>query len=600
MSEITSSSVVKPERKFGFYFWMDNFARPYWLLVVALFIAFVAGHSPQPLGAASHCLLAFFVGCALWLERQARRINVSKDQDLRLLNFSAVLTGVTHLLIGFSYVVFNKNDVLALTILTLMNLFCLAATISLNSRPVLWVSIAAATAVTCLAEVMFGHSMANLTIAAATLIGLAIQGNQLRDLHLRRLAHDRQQSANFDLIHQLETERLRSDELRLKAEEASRAKTRFMAAASHDLRQPLAALSLYAESLNHVARGTSTKEIAVQIDLSVGHLEKMFNALLDLSKLDAGVVQADIQRLPLQEIMPRIDREFRDHAHRKGLQFECHGPDIWLDTDPILFERIIRNLTENALRYTKTGSVNIQWREHQGQVIIEIRDTGVGIAPSERDRIFDEYYQIERTSRDRSAGLGIGLAIVRRLAQLLGFDVVLESAMGAGSCFRFIGKCAARPLIEAVEQTSEAHQSRQDLKGLRLLVIDDDPQIRQAAQLFFEIEQAHVQVAANHMQAMQAFAGEGADLVIADYRLGDGESGLDVLNALRMRQPSLPAMIITGDTGPEPLNLVLASGYRIVHKPISGAALVAHVRALLGDARGQSYTAQDRRASYRF
>ncbi len=590
--------------------WLQYFARPYWLVIVSAFIAFVAGHSAQVIGWAGHGLLAFYVGCSFWLEQQAKQ-HQAHAADTLSLRLSASLTALVHLSVGLLYVVANSNVALALTTLSLMSLFSLAATLSLNSMPNLWAGIATATAVTCLVVLAQSSSNTNQTVAAASLIALAIQGNQLRDLHLRKVAHDKQQAANQDLIAQLETERERSDQLRELAEAASKAKTRFMAAASHDLRQPLTALSLYAESLNQVARGAATKELASHIDTSVGHLEKLFNALLDLSKLDAGVVLADSQRFALQEFIPRIDREFRDHAARKGLSFECHGPDIWIDSDIILFERIIRNLLENAIRYTKKGYVHIQWREVRGQFILDITDSGVGIAQSERVRIFDEYYQIEKPGRDRSAGLGIGLAIVRRLADLLQFDIVVESVPGVGSTFRIIGKLGSRPILEPSEPPSAQRHSDLSLKGLRLLVVDDDPQIRHAAKFVFELEQVKVQLAANHSEAMQAFEGEGPELVIADFRLGDGESGLDVLNALRKRQPSLPAMIITGDTGPEPLALVLASGYRIVHKPMSGPQLLGHARALLGEnqgyksdprhnALGAPFGVQERRHPYRF
>jgi signal transduction histidine kinase/FixJ family two-component response regulator len=589
--------------------WLNLIHRPLWLLIVALFIAFVAGHASHSWGLPGRLFLAVYVGCALWLEQQAQKLDGAQPVNSLALRLSALACGLSHLLVGFGYVVLNNHEPTALIILTLMTLFSLAATLSLNPRPLLWIPNAAATAITCLSVISLPNWAPIQTLAATTLIGLAIQGNQLRDLHLRRVAHNKQQAANNELIEQLEAERALSDKLRFIAEDASRAKTRFMAAASHDLRQPLTALALYAESLNQVARGTTTKELAHHIDTSVGHLEKLFNALLDLSKLDAGVVQADFQRFAIQELMPRIDKDLRESALRKGLRFECLGPDIWIDSDPILFERIIRNLAENAVRYTKTGEVRIEWREAAGgQIVIDISDTGVGIAESERDKIFDEYYQIEKPGRDRSAGLGIGLAIVRRLSDLLKFDIVLQSRLNVGSVFRLIGKTVPRPNIAPFDIPIAAPGSELSLKGLRLLVLDDDPDIRQAAQFVFELEQAQVQVAANHAQAMQAFAGEGPELVIADFRLGDGESGLDVLKALRQRQPSLKAMIITGDTGPEPLNQVLGSGYRIVHKPMSGAQLVAHVRALMGagansgmgsdSSSSTALSAQSKRARY--
>jgi signal transduction histidine kinase len=590
---------LQPLRPLLLWRWLKLIQHPYWLVMVALSIAFVAGHAHQPIGYFGHLILAIYVACALQLEHQAKRLNRGEKINPSLFQFSALATGAAQLAVGLVYVVFDQNQALGLTVLTLSALFSLAATLSLNPKPMLWTSIACATAFTCITVIFSGHDTPTQMIAATTLIGLAIQGNQLRDLHLNRVGNAIQQSANAELIEQLETERARADKNRIEAEEASRAKTRFMAAASHDLRQPLTALSLYAASLNQVARGEATKEIAQHIDTSVTHLEKLFNALLDLSKLDAGVVQADSQRFSIQELMPSINKDFRDSARLKGLSFECHGPDLWLETDAILLERILRNLIENAIRYTATGHVHIHWHEIKGQCVIDVTDSGVGIAQEERNKIFDEYYQIEKSGRDRTQGLGVGLAIVRRLADLLRLDLVLESRLGFGSTFRLIGRCAPRVTIEAAEPPVAVHDCAHDLRGLRLLLVDDDIQIRHAAKLLFKLEQVDIQLASNRAQAMEAFPGVGPQLVIADFRLADGESGLDVLNALKQRQPSLHAMIITGDTGPEPLNLVLASGYRIVHKPMSAAQLIAHARALVGDPPGISFAVQDRRATYR-
>lgn len=236
---------------------------------------------------------------------------------------------------------------------------------------------------------------------------------------------------NAKLVGQLTEEKQR-------AEQANRMKSKFFAAASHDLRQPMHALTLFVDVLKNRPHDAQTTQLVGQVDQSVEVLGTMFDALLDISRLDAGVVQPRYENFAIQPLLDRMHAEFSWLATDKGLRFEMANSRVVVHSDPLLLERVLRNLVANAIRYTEVGEVVVACREVPDGLQIEVCDTGIGIAPEHLPHVFEEYYQVGNRHRDRSKGLGLGLAIVKRLEQLLGYRMTLDSTLGAGSRFAFV------------------------------------------------------------------------------------------------------------------------------------------------------------------
>ena len=483
----------------------------------------------------------------------------------------------------------------------LASIWSLSATFTLAAAPITWSLLAVpvwmAVTVLWIAEGSYtGYGAGVASFAAVAMQAWFIKYSN-KKLRLAR----RQARENSDLIQQLESQRAESDRLRLVAEEANLAKTRFLASASHDLRQPLTALTLFSESLSQLAKTKALVQLSGHIDQSVRTLEKLFNSLLDLSKLDAGIIQVINKRFSVTDMLIRLADEYQEQATAKGLFIITKSEDDWIETDPVLFERMLRNLLENALRYTVNGSIRLRCQRRLSKLAIDVTDTGPGIPPSERAKIFDEYYQIANPGRDRTQGLGIGLAIVRRIADLLKCEMSLESNVGEGSTFRIIAVAADRPITLPVTTKPFRYALDGTLNGWRVLVLDDDPEIREAARMLLELQGCQVLLAGTRAECFSRCGAIAPDVVIADYRLADGETGLDVLAALKTRFPHIKGLVLTGDTGPERLREVVNSGYTILHKPISATQLQSHVRQALGLPfnAAEGLSAEQTRAAYR-
>jgi signal transduction histidine kinase len=254
----------------------------------------------------------------------------------------------------------------------------------------------------------------------------------------------RQRLENSALIAQLTEEKLRAELAQRSAEQANRMKSKFFAAASHDLRQPMHALTLFVEVLKNREHDEQAAHLIGQIEFSAEVMGGMFDALLDISRLDAGVIQPHYENFAIQQLLDNMREEFSWLARDKGLRFEVLGSDALVYSDSQLLERILRNLISNAIRYTEHGEVAVICREVAEGLRIQVRDSGIGIAPDHLPYVFEEYYQVGNRQRDRSKGLGLGLAIVKRLDQLLGCQLTLDSTVGEGSCFSFVVPLAQR------------------------------------------------------------------------------------------------------------------------------------------------------------
>ena len=368
----------------------------------------------------------------------------------------------------------------------------------------------------------------------------------------------RLQQATGRLMAQLRTEKSVSDAARLQAEIASRAKTQFFAAASHDLRQPLHALGLFAEALRQRSgHDGPAVELVNSINASVDALEGLFSELLDITRIDSGAVEAKPRDFLLGEVFRRLRHDFEPVAFDKGLGLRFRGARHHAHADPLLVERILRNLVSNALRYTVDGGVLVGARRRGDRLLLQVRDTGVGIAEADRERVFEEFFQAVRgtaPTADQKRGLGLGLAIVRRLAALMQAPLTLASVPGRGSVFTLDLPAADEPPPPPACLPPSKAGSSITLDGRRIVVVEDEPAVRQGLQVLLAGWGAGVAsfdsaAAAAAWAARQAGEEPAPDLLIVDWRLEDGATGIDAIEALRRGfGRRIPAIVVTGST----------------------------------------------------
>jgi len=369
------------------------------------------------------------------------------------------------------------------------------------------------------------------------------------------------------------------------AERANHAKSRFFAAASHDLRQPLHALSLFVAALKSRNHQTEAQTLIDNIEASTAAMELLFNALLDISRLDAGTIEVHRVHFPLQKMLDDLDKQFSALAAEKQLRLRFRPCDVTLYSDPLLLERILGNLIANAIRYTDDGGVLIACQRRGRMVRIRVVDTGRGIPPDQQESVFHEFVQLHNTARDRSKGLGLGLAIVSRLGRLLGHRVDLRSRPGHGSVFSIDVPCGDAQLIQPPTAASAPEQIPDD--ALVLLVDDESAILRGMAELFdnwhIDLVTAHSAEEAEHWLAS---VGRMPDVIVSDYRLPDDTDGIEVIARLRQKfGQAIPAIVVTGDTAPDTILRISRAGFPLLHKPLRPAKLRALLTHLIQQAR---------------
>jgi two-component system, sensor histidine kinase len=380
---------------------------------------------------------------------------------------------------------------------------------------------------------------------------------------------------NEDLIARLRGEKLI-------AEEASAAKSRFLAAASHDLRQPVHALTLFVAALRPRVTDSEANRLLDHIDSSVQAMGSLFNGLLDISRLDAGVVEVNARTFALQPMLERICRDHAGDAQAKKIELRLRPTLAVVFSDPLLIERVVRNIVANAIAYTDSGRVLVGCRGRGKSTRVEVWDTGRGIPESEQAQIFKEFYQVSNPERDRSKGVGLGLAIVRRLTMLLGHPLEVRSAQNRGSMFALelpqsdAAISAATPVAEEGVELSAS--------GL-ILVVDDEATIQMAMKSLLEGWgfKAIVAGSCDEMLGQLANCPDRPALMICDYRLRAHEDGINVIERLRAEynDDEIPGMLITGDTAPDRLKEAQDSGLLLLHKPVSNGRLRAAITHLV-------------------
>jgi signal transduction histidine kinase/CheY-like chemotaxis protein len=367
---------------------------------------------------------------------------------------------------------------------------------------------------------------------------------------------------------------------------ANLAKSRFLAAASHDLRQPLHALGLFLAQLRAEADRDEQRRLLGRIDAAVCAMNELFNALLDISRLDAGVLALNLAEFPLQRMFERIEATFSGTAQEKGLQLRVVRSSAWVCSDFILLERVLLNLVSNAIRYTRKGGIVVGCRHRGGQLRIDVCDSGIGIPEDQRKNIFSEFYQLAGPGRDgHRGGLGLGLAIVERLGHLLDHPIALASRVGHGSRFSVTVPAVAARAVSTPSVTPDS--GFDPLSGKLIVIIDDDELVLDGMRGVLKGWGCRVRASTSADAALAALADipRPPDLIISDYQLKNGSTGIEAIEGLRHALGAgIPAFLVSGDTAPERLRDASASGYQLLHKPVSPMTLRALVSRLLQDA----------------
>lgn len=357
------------------------------------------------------------------------------------------------------------------------------------------------------------------------------------------------------------------------AEAANVAKSRFLAAASHDLRQPLQASNLFISALGRTPLNEDQKKIAHNLGLATKALGELLDALLDISKLDAGVVTPQLAPVEIYEIFQRIESEFASLALEKDLRFKLFFPSrpLIFETDLGLLMGLLRNLVGNAIRYTEWGGVLVGTRMRRGQLVIQVWDTGIGIREDQLPRIYDEFYQVDNPQRDRGRGLGLGLSIVRRMADLLGYGLSCQSRYGRGTAFEISIPLVSGQRLEPARL--EAAAPRQEdfgvLKGCLCVLVEDDPLVAGALEAWLGSHDISLRYFPDGESALADPVIARADFFVTDFRMPGELNGIELLNTVR-RQLGRPirAVIVTGDTSREQIDAFAAAGWPVLHKPI--------------------------------
>ena len=387
---------------------------------------------------------------------------------------------------------------------------------------------------------------------------------------------------NLDLAERLEAEKALASAAREEAERANQAKSRFLAAASHDLRQPIHALGLFLEALSY-SRLDDVQRQGLENARAAGVASAdMLNTLLDFSRIEAGVVRPKPVPFELQKLLHKLEQELAPQADAKALIYRSRDTRQVVVCDPTLLELVLRNLISNSIRYTERGGLLVACRRRGRRGVIEVFDTGIGIAPEQQREVFREFHQLGNPERDRRKGLGLGLAIAEGLARSMGHRLSLVSCLGRGSVFRIEVPLGLQPLpLGDLEQPPFAEPHSASLQGKRVLVIDDDESVRLAMRNLLSnwgCDCRAVECLADVFALDWTLAPQA---IICDYRLRERQNGAEVISLLRTHYDSdVPALLVTGDTAPERLREAEASGIPLLHKPLAAAQLRHSLLAL--------------------
>ena len=487
---------------------------------------------------------------------QARPASTAEWQRWRgHMNLGTVAAGALWGVTGWIFYA-RGNDIQQIGLIVIVYTYCTAALPVLAMQPRMYLAFAALCMGPLLVRIASGADAYSYQLAGELLLIIVIT-TVLARTYRQSLQRAIELKLHADeLLAQLRIEKQAADAARSEAEIANRAKTRFFAAASHDLRQPLHAMGLFAEALRQRAADPEVTALVGSINESVDALEGLFSELLDITRIDAGGVDVNPVHFEFGELLRKLRLHFEPTAFEKGLALRLRGGKRVIHADPLLVERILRNLVANAIRYTEDGSVMVACRPRGDRVRVQVWDSGVGIAPDQQARIFEEFYQVQggaALAAHERKGLGLGLATVQRLARLMDAPLSLRSVPGRGSVFELdlpAGRLART--LDAVPGPRRALTLT--LGGRLIVVVEDEPAVRAGLQALLTGWGAGL-VVLDSVAAVAAWAAATdpdstrPDLFIVDYRLEEGRDGLEALALLRRRfGRSVPAIMVTGST----------------------------------------------------
>ena len=392
-----------------------------------------------------------------------------------------------------------------------------------------------------------------------------------------------------DFLRRLELEREVSQRLKAQAElveardaleRLNESRSKFLAAASHDLRQPLHALSFFLESLK-IEDGRN-RHILHKAMNAKDSLSLLLDSILDISRLEVGDINVHKQPIPLANLFTRLLDEYTPCAAAQNIELKVVNTSAVVTSDTLLLERVVRNLLDNALKYTNKGRVVLGVRRQGKFTSIQVWDTGIGINKLDQQKIFKEFHQIDNPERDRSKGLGLGLTIVQRICQLLAYPFTVRSSFGKGSCFSFQVETSTQvPLSKA-----DAYTLPNSIAGMTVVVIDDEETIREATGLLLEGWQCSTMLCADGAMAARMIdaAGTAPDLIISDYRLKGPKTGVEQMQKLLADYDlECPVLLVTGETSSSSIRDASLSGFPLLHKPLKPAKLRLYLNQLLSD-----------------
>jgi PAS domain S-box-containing protein len=416
------------------------------------------------------------------------------------------------------------------------------------------------------------------TLAVELSIGeidhLAMFTASIRDVSKRKKAEQALLDSHAELERRVEDRTHALQAAKQEAERANAFKTRFLAAASHDLRQPLQSLGMYLSVLARQLTEPQQRAICDKMQQSRDAVAHILEALLDVSKLESGTVRPEKQEFALQPMLERIVADNLPQAEAKGLRLSASPTDCTVRSDPALLERVVENLVTNAIRYTEHGHVTIVCERASANARIAVSDSGVGIEPAALDKIFDEYYQVSNEARDRRKGLGLGLSIVKHIARLLDHEIEVRSVPGEGSTFTVSVPLTADAAAVADVRTAGGAASAHRREPV-VLLIDDEPAIVDATTLLLQSAGLTVHAAGSGEAARELLAaGVRPDMVVCDYRL-PGANGVKVIRSLReLVKTEVPAILLTGDTSGGEIEHANVPRCVVLHKPVDADRLI--------------------------
>jgi two-component system CheB/CheR fusion protein len=367
------------------------------------------------------------------------------------------------------------------------------------------------------------------------------------------------------------------------ADRANLAKSRFLATASHDLRQPLQTLALLNGALLRTNADTTSAAALEQQEQAIGAMSRLLNALLDISKLESGSIKPEPADFSISSLFDELSRDFAGLAAKKKLRLEVEAGPHWAHSDPSLVEQILRNLMSNAVKYTHEGCVWLRCQSENAAVRLEVGDTGIGIPRDQLPLIYDEFYQVGVPANSTREGYGLGLSIVQRLVKLLQLELQVHSMVGKGSVFSLLLPAAHAQPQSWGKMPQTKTPTRFEAGGSRVLLVEDDMAVRDATRLLLKVEGYQVVAVASLTEALQrAREAEAIDLLVTDYHLGAGETGIQVIAAVRdTLKAQVKSVLITGDTSSTIKDLPRDRFFRVASKPIRAEELLTLLRGLL-------------------